>query len=760
MTRTGARLTLVGVLASAQCSPRREAEESNLYARAPVAPAAPATNQVPGRNRADEGKMSKRNALASAEDRPGSQGAIDNTLKEEARAEPEAPPTRAWFPETFLFAPLIVTDDHGAATVPVRVPDRLTTWRVLALAHSRAGAQAGAEASFAGTLPAYVDPLVPPFLMAGDEVALPIEVVNNTGETVTAPLQVEVTGATLARPLRPVRVEAQGRVVSYAVIRAGAPGVATVRVALGSRDAIERKFPVRATGRPVVETRRGTLAAPRQLDIELPAGVDQEGARARLRVFPGALAILRAEIAAAAGRAELAGDAYALLLAGRGEALLRALGGEPAPRELRALAIVAGQRVIRAARSPDTVTAAMLAEAALAHPASPVLARLGERLAETVAAGQRPDGTFAGADGWTLQRLLATSAECVRAVRAASASPRARQRATRVTLRARTAFERYIDRVEDPYTAAAILAAGAVDGELRDRLRKRVREGVRATADGARALPVAKGIVRGDGLPPSEVEATALAVLALRDDQAAASLVPDLGGRLLAAYDPASGFGDGRTNLVALTAVLSLFRDPLPARVEITLSQDGRRLAQRSLEGPRLREMLALDATLPAAAGHHAYRIQAEPAVPGLAYALALEAFVPWPRKPANAAASAGLELSVGVPRAARVGRPVDVTLRAAAPARLELTIRQALPAGVQPDTASLDALVTAGTIASYDRQDGVVAFRVPALTPGQVFAARYRAIPTLAGTLTTAPSSISAGNERYDVAPAKWVVK
>ena len=32
----------------------------------------------------------------------------------------------------------------GAAVVPVRVPDRLTTWRVLALAHSRTGAQAGA----------------------------------------------------------------------------------------------------------------------------------------------------------------------------------------------------------------------------------------------------------------------------------------------------------------------------------------------------------------------------------------------------------------------------------------------------------------------------------------------------------------------------------------------------------------------------------------------------------------------------------------
>ncbi|MFP2903118.1 alpha-2-macroglobulin family protein [Corallococcus sp. 4LFB] len=73
-----------------------------------------------------------------------------------------AAPTRAWFPETFLFEPLVVTDANGQATVPVRVPDRLTQWRVLALAHSRSGAQAGAVTSFAGTLPTYVDPCCRP----------------------------------------------------------------------------------------------------------------------------------------------------------------------------------------------------------------------------------------------------------------------------------------------------------------------------------------------------------------------------------------------------------------------------------------------------------------------------------------------------------------------------------------------------------------------------------------------------------------------
>src|SRR6185369_12580463 len=95
-------------------------------------------------------------------------------------------PTRSWFPETFLFEPLVVTDAQGSATVKVRVPDRLTTWRVLALAHSRAGAQGGAVASFLGTLPAYVDPITPKVLLVGDEVRIPVQLVNTTEAPVSA----------------------------------------------------------------------------------------------------------------------------------------------------------------------------------------------------------------------------------------------------------------------------------------------------------------------------------------------------------------------------------------------------------------------------------------------------------------------------------------------------------------------------------------------------------------------------------------------
>jgi hypothetical protein len=686
-------------------------------------------------------------------------GAADNTPADEAAAA--ATPTRAWFPETFLFAPLIVTDAQGLATHRVKVPDRLTTWRVLALAHSRAGAQAGAETSFRGTLPTYVDPVVPTFLMSGDEVSLPIQLVNTTDEPVATTLQLAVTGAALAGAPAPVRLGAQSSQIAYALVRAGRPGPILLRATLDGKDAVERSFPVLPGGRAVIQKRSGTLASPRTLDLTLPEEGDRETASARLQVFPGALAVLRAELAAAADRGDAGSEAYALLLAGRGARLLRSLGGEPDLEALRALAIVAGQRVVRAARSSDVTTLALLTEAALAHPDNPVLARLGSRLAGTLAAGQRPDGTFAGGDGWTLQRLLVTTAECVRAVRADATSPEARQRFQRVAALASGAFGRNAVALDDPYTAAAVLASGALDGDgasaaIRDKLRARVRQAVRPDPDGARSLPVRAGTLRPDGTVPSEVEATALAALALHADASASPVVADLGTRVLAAYDPGRGFGDGRTNLAALTAVLALFAQPLPARVTITLSQDGHPLATRALEGTKLREVMILEAPLTDARGKHRYEIRAEPAVPGLGYALSLQAFVPWTRD----SSQPGLELTITPPGDAHVGQPSEVRVRAAAPAGSPFTIRHALPAGVQPDEASLQALLASGAVAAFHHEDGAITLEVAALDAGATFAARYRVVPTLAGKLSTGASTISTTAARRDVPPARWLVR
>ncbi|MCL4228198.1 MAG: hypothetical protein KJZ91_27345 [Myxococcales bacterium] len=693
-------------------------------------------------------------AMVSA---PAAPAPADNEADQPAGGDDANRPeglTRAWFPETFLFEPVVVTDPSGAATVRVRVPDRLTSWRVLALAHARTGAQGGAVTSFLGTLPTYVDLIVPDTLVRGDEVRLPIQLVNTEERPVTAALAVEATGATLVAGGGVRTVPAQGALVEQARLVADRVGEISLRATLGRADAVVRTIEVVPDGRPETVTRTGTLALPRTLTLDGPAGADPATGRVRLQVYPGALALLRTELAVCTARQGVADDAYALMLAGNATAMLAALGDEADPEAVRTLSILTTQRAVRHGRTLDVPTATLLTEAALGHGDSPVVRRLGERAAAYLAGAQRPDGTFAGGRGWTLQRVLVATAEATRAVGADAGTTAARQRALGVRIAASGAFERNLDQVDDAYTAAAALASGALTGALADRMRQRVKDAIVTDPDGARHLPVGDGVVRADGARPSVVEATALAVLALAGDPQAP--LADLGATLLGSYTPALGWGDGRTNLVALRAVLALFSTPVPEGVTVILRMDGVELARGVLDRARLKEVLVLEAAAPGLAGNHRWEVVAEPAVPGLGYALTLEGWVPW----GKATAAAGLELALPETVTAAVGKPTEVVLRAVAPGGLPLHLQHALPAGVQVDTPSLEALVAAGTIERFVVATGKVDLYAPAQAPGQVFTASYRVIPTLAGRLRSAASRIEVDGTTHQVPPTTWIIK
>ena len=661
---------------------------------------------------------------------------------------------RAWFPETFLFEPLVVTDDHGEATVPVRVPDRLTTWRVLALAHSRTGAQGGTTTSFLGTLPAYVDPVIPAFLMTGDKVRLPIQMINTTQTAIASKLETVAEGGTITGANGAQKVPAEGSVVEYAELTATRAGTIKLGVRLGDTDAVVRTIDVLPSGKPIAVTRNGTLAAPRTLTIEGPAGSDPATDRVRLLVFPGALALLRSELAVSTARSGVADDAYALLLAGKASTLLASLGDKPDPQVLRSLAITTSQRAIRHGRTLDVTSATLLAEAALAHPDNPVLARLGERAVAYLAQHQRPDGTFAGATGWTLQRVLVATADATRAASANLATANARQRAMAVQAKASGAFARTFEQVSDPFTAAAILASGSATGELADKLRKRVVDGIKPSGDGAKYLEVRDGVVRADGSVPSRAEATALAVLALA--RTSNPEIPDLGTTLLGSYTPVYGWGDGTANLACMRAVLELFKTPLPSSVKVSLMMDDKPITSGTFDSAQLKDVLTLDGATPGSSGSHKWSISAEPAVPGLGYSLALQSWVPWETQTTQH----GLELALPARIEGSVGKPTEIAITAIAPSNVAVHIRHALPAGVQVDRPSLDALVSSGQIQRFELADGKVDLDIAPLQPGQTFNAKYKVIPTLAGTLRSAASLIESGTTSYYVPPSAWTIR
>ena len=100
------------------------------------------------------------------------------------------PPIRARtdFSALALFAAAVTTDAEGRAAVPVKVPDNLTRYRVLAVATDGVARFGVGESSLTARLPLMVRPSAPRFLAWGDTFELPVVVQNQAD----VPLEVDV----------------------------------------------------------------------------------------------------------------------------------------------------------------------------------------------------------------------------------------------------------------------------------------------------------------------------------------------------------------------------------------------------------------------------------------------------------------------------------------------------------------------------------------------------------------------------------------
>ncbi len=687
---------------------------------------------------------------------------IDN--KESA---PNEAPTRAWFPETFLFAPSVLTKD-GKGEVSVRVPDRLTTWRVLALAHSRQGAQAGAVTSFASLLPVSVDVVVPPFLVAGDRASLPIQVQNTTDKALSRALSLKADGATLEGAPTSISVPAQASASLTAALVAKRPGTVAVTAGIGD-DTIVRSVDVLPTGLPRQLERSAELASPRTFTFT-PSDDDGEpvagSARVVARVTPGALAILRSELLNAPSRAGLEEDGALLMLSAHAESLAQSLGysalATDDSAEHKALVTLrrrAAQRLARHALSMNMSTAQALAGGAGLHDPEGLIGRTGEHFLNFLAREQRPDGTWGGGSGMTVQHLLVVTADALLSLQAASNAPHATDAAKRRTekaqLAARGAFTRMVPQAKDPYTAAAVLMTGAVDDDVKAELIALIVAAATDAGDGSKRIAV-DDVVRRDGRSPSAVEVAARAILALKDNDEHKALRADLGAYLLQNYRR-SGFGDGLTARHALNATALVFKDPLPAQVAITVSVDGKPTVEQVLTGDKLTDTITLSAPLAALSKKGTtVTITAEPALPGLATSVSLDYAVPVPPP----SPQAGMTLSHTAPAKLKVGVPTALAVQALVPGGAPLDVEIALPAGVDVVLASLEALKSNDTINGFEHNEGVVRLRAGSRAQGELFTASFQVVPTLAGTLSERYAFVSALGREVYVPPTLWRIE
>jgi uncharacterized protein YfaS (alpha-2-macroglobulin family) len=88
----------------------------------------------------------------------------------------------------------VLTDNDGKATVTFKLPDDLTTWRVMVVATDGNLRFGNGEATFITTKPLITNPLLPQFARPGDRLEAGLSVTNTTGNQGTLSIKGELTG--------------------------------------------------------------------------------------------------------------------------------------------------------------------------------------------------------------------------------------------------------------------------------------------------------------------------------------------------------------------------------------------------------------------------------------------------------------------------------------------------------------------------------------------------------------------------------------
>jgi uncharacterized protein YfaS (alpha-2-macroglobulin family) len=243
------------------------------------APAPAASAAAPMQLRKAEAKKSARDD----EDHDGIPDKADMLDEKESAGEQtgtnKKPITvRADFSPLALFSPKVRTDGSGHATVPVKLPDNLTRYRVMALAASGDRMFGSDESTITAKLPLMVRPSAPRFLNFGDRFELPIVVQNQTDAPVDVGIVVRATNATIDAPdAKKVKIPANDRVevrFNAATVKAGTARFQIGVSSGGYSDASQISLPVYTPATTEAfatygEIDEGAMAQ----QVKMPAGV-------------------------------------------------------------------------------------------------------------------------------------------------------------------------------------------------------------------------------------------------------------------------------------------------------------------------------------------------------------------------------------------------------------------------------------------------------------------------------------------------------
>lgn len=217
---------------------------------------------------------------------------------------PEGDDTRIDFTETVLWHPLLVMPGEGIVSTRFQLSDSVQSYRVLVAGHTLDGRLGSTQTSIAVRQPLTVEIKTPSALTTGDELDLPIVLMNTTDRHLNVTWdawsdhgdisdarstgQVQVLARQSARASVPVQVR-QASVPARIRIRG--------RSNMGDSDAIERVISVSPRGYPVAQASSGLLKGQAEVAIRLPDALVPNTFQARVVVYSNPLAELQSSLA-------------------------------------------------------------------------------------------------------------------------------------------------------------------------------------------------------------------------------------------------------------------------------------------------------------------------------------------------------------------------------------------------------------------------------------------------------------------------------
>ncbi|HEX2780916.1 MAG TPA: alpha-2-macroglobulin family protein [Gemmatimonadaceae bacterium] len=202
---------------------------------------------------------------------------------------------RSRFKTTAFFLGSVVTDASGDAIATAKLPDNLTTFRVMAVAVTQADRFGSGEAKMLVTRPLVARPALPRFLRPGDDFTAGTVVNRRSGAAGEVTVQAASTGVELRGDAEQRASLEQGRGTEVrfpfraSIANAGDLGDTAVfrftATGAGDVDAVQTKLPYRPDYHPRAYTTSGVLRDTATAELVLPAGTD--AARSRIEISFG-----------------------------------------------------------------------------------------------------------------------------------------------------------------------------------------------------------------------------------------------------------------------------------------------------------------------------------------------------------------------------------------------------------------------------------------------------------------------------------------